>query len=247
MEKKDTKKKDTKKPTQKRLRWDYDSIYAAALKLLHKVHKKKRYSHYSNEIHDIVRRVHEWLPEHVALVISGEYSPDCLTRIVLGNGGTADVLKPEDRIIQNMILQELKPLNRYIINSHVYHLLGPSAGVRLATEKVREALATGEYEYVIRADVKSYYSSICIRILIEIIEESYDDPKVRKMLTAIATNRVLIVGGSTAGDYGIPIQGPLSQLFSALYLKLLDDAFDSWDVAGGCIGETNVELKSAKI
>jgi hypothetical protein len=50
------------------------------------------------------------------------------------------------------------------------------------------------------------------------------------MLEQIVCNGLETPKGYRNPDHGIPLRGPLSQLFSALYLKPLDDAFDSMDV-----------------
>jgi len=50
------------------------------------------------------------------------------------------------------------------------------------------------------------------------------------MLTQIITNPIETPRGYKNPHAGIPRRGPLSQLFGALYLKPLDDAFDKSDV-----------------
>jgi RNA-directed DNA polymerase len=50
------------------------------------------------------------------------------------------------------------------------------------------------------------------------------------MLSNIITNPIDTPFGFKNPGRGIALRGPLSQLFSALYLKPLDDAFDAMDV-----------------
>ena len=50
------------------------------------------------------------------------------------------------------------------------------------------------------------------------------------MLENIVTNPIETPRGYKNPDYGIALRGPLSQFFSALYLKPLDDAFTNMDV-----------------
>ena len=50
------------------------------------------------------------------------------------------------------------------------------------------------------------------------------------MLENIITNPIETPRGYKNPDYGIALRGPLSQFFSALYLKPLDDAFNNMDV-----------------
>jgi RNA-directed DNA polymerase len=50
------------------------------------------------------------------------------------------------------------------------------------------------------------------------------------MLTNIIKNPIDVPRGTINPNYGIALRGPLSQLFSALYLKPLDDAMSRSDV-----------------
>lgn len=50
------------------------------------------------------------------------------------------------------------------------------------------------------------------------------------MLENIIKNPIETPRGYKNPDYGIALRGPLSQFFSALYLKPLDDAFNTMDV-----------------
>ena len=85
-------------------------------------------------------------------------------------------------------------------------------------------------KYVIRTDIKSFYKSIPHRQLIQDIKQHYDDPKVQAMLENIITNPIETPRGYKNPDHGIALRGPLSQFFSGIYLKPLDDAFNEVDV-----------------
>ena len=110
------------------------------------------------------------------------------------------------------------------MNPKCFHLHGPN-GVKLATEQVKKVLAEKKPKYIIRADIKSYYKSIDHKLLLESIKQHYNDPKVQLMLERIITNPIETPRGFKNPDTGIALRGPLSQFFSALYLKPLDDAF----------------------
>jgi RNA-directed DNA polymerase len=100
----------------------------------------------------------------------------------------------------------------------------------LATQRIKDALVTQQPKYIIRADIKSFYKSIKHPILLQDIKRYYKDPRVCTMLENIVTNPIETPRGYKNPDYGIALRGPLSQFFSALYLKPLDDAFTSMDV-----------------
>lgn len=100
-----------------------------------------------------------------------------------------DQLYLADRVLQNVLLQQLKPTFPYVMNPNCYHLHGPS-GVQLATQKIWETVATEHYKYIIRADIKSYYKSIQHHVLIEDIKRYFFDTKVQLMLEQIVRNSI---------------------------------------------------------
>lgn len=99
------------------------------------------------------------------------------------------------------------------MNPNCYHLHGPS-GVKLATRRLKEVLATEKPKYIIRADIRSYYKSIQHSLLIEDIKRHYSDPNVQTMLENIIKNPIETPRGYKNPDYGIALRGPLSQLLA---------------------------------
>jgi len=191
--------------------------------------RRKRHAHYNHEIHYLNREVATWLPEGIHRLKTGSYDPLPLKRMVFPDDVVDHVSIP-DRIMQNTILQQLKPTFKHVIHPHCYHLHGPG-GVKLATKQVRQALSVGEYHYFIRLDIKSFYASIPRYKLIQDINAMYDDTKVQNMLACIINNPIELPKGIRNPDYGIALRGPLSQFFGAVYLKPLDDALGAMD---GC-------------
>jgi len=110
-----------------------------------------------------------------------------------------------------------------------YHLQGPS-GVKVATQHIRKVLEEEKPQYVIRADIKSFYKSISHHQLIQDVNALYDDLKVQAMLKEIIINPIETPRGYKNADHGIALRGPLSQFFSGIYLKPLDEAFDGMNV-----------------
>ena len=140
-----------------------------------------------------------------------------------------DQLHITDRILQHLLLKQLKSTYPYIINPNCLHLRGPN-GVKLATARIQEVLRSKQYSFVMRLDIKSFYKSIRHHVLLKDIQYYFDDPKVQCMLTNIIKNPIDTPRGTINPDYGIALCGPLSQLFSALYLKPLDDALSQEEV-----------------
>jgi retron-type reverse transcriptase len=108
-------------------------------------------------------------------------------------------------------------------------MAGPT-GVKRATQKIAQALETNDFHYIIRADIKSFYRSIPHYKLIHDIKKIYEDPKVIQMLEDVIINPIDTPRGYINPHTGIALRGPLSQLFSAIYLRPVDSAFNDMDV-----------------
>lgn len=208
-------------------RWDFANMMNAGSKLFASIHKQKRYANPNHDVHLMARNISDWLTQGVQSIINGTYTPRLLKRYYFKDE-MVDQLHLSDRILQNLLLKQLKSTFSHVMNPNYYHLHGPS-GVKLATQRIKEVLATQKPKYIIRADIKSYYKSIQHHILLQDIKRHYSDPKVQVMLENIVTNPIETPRGYKNPDYGIALRGPLSQFFSALYLKPLDDAFDTMD------------------
>ncbi len=210
-------------------RWDFPGMLDMGRKLFTKIHKQKHYANHNHEVHFMAREIDDWLVKGIHALIDGSYSPRFLKRYYFKEE-MVDQLHLADRILQHVLLKQLKSTFSYVMNANCYHLHGPN-GVKLATQQVKRVLAEKRPKYLIRADIKSFYKSISHPHLINDIREHYHDPKLLSMLERIIVNPIETPRGYKNPDTGIALRGPLSQFFSALYLKPLDDAFDEMDVA----------------
>lgn len=197
-------------------------------KLFAKIHKQKHHANPNHDIHFMAREIDDWLVQGIESLVDGSYTPRHLKRLYFPDE-MVDQLHLSDRIFQNILLKQLKPTFPYVMNSNCYHLHGPS-GVRLATHRIRQVLRDEKPKYIIRADIKSFYKSIPHHQLVQDIKRFYDDRKVQSILEQIIINPIETPRGYKNPDHGIALRGPLSQFFSGIYLKPLDDAFDSMDV-----------------
>jgi hypothetical protein len=102
--------------------------------------------------------------------------------------------------------------------------------VKYATQRIRQVLQEEKPNYVLRVDIKSFYKSIQHHKLIRDVKQYYNDPNVHAMLENIITNPIETPRGYKNPGHGIALRGPLSQFFSGIFLKPLDDAFDSMSV-----------------
>ena len=176
----------------------------------------------------MARELDTWLVQGVESIVNGTYTPRHLKRHYFPDE-MVDQLHLSDRILQNILLKQLKPTFPYVMNPNCYHLQGPT-GVKLATRRIRQVLLEQKPKYIIRADIKSFYKSIPHHQLVQDIKQSYDDEKVQAILEQIIINPIETPRGYKNPDHGIALRGPLSQFFSGIYLKPLDDAFETMDV-----------------
>ena len=209
-------------------RWDFANMMNAGSKLFANIHRRKHFANPNHDVHLMARNISEWLTQGVQSIINGTYTPRFLKRHYFQDE-MVDQLHLSDRILQNVLLKQLKPTFTHVMNPNCYHLHGPN-GVKLATQRIKEVIAVQQPKYIIRADIKSYYKSIRHHLLIQDIKRHYSDKNVQSMMENIIRNPIETPRGYKNPDYGIALRGPLSQFFSGLYLKPLDDAFDTMDV-----------------
>lgn len=213
---------------QKIKRWNFADMLSVGRKLFAKVNKQKSAAHHNHEVHILAREINDWLPNGIQSMLNGNYTPRHLKRYYFIDE-MVDQLHISDRIMQHILLKQLKPTFKHVMNKNCYHLVGPT-GVRYATQRIRQILQTEKPQYVLRADIRSYYKSIQHHKLIRDIKQYYNDPKVQTMLENIITNPIETPRGYKNPGQGLALRGPLSQFFSGLFLKKLDDAFDHMDV-----------------
>jgi retron-type reverse transcriptase len=197
-------------------------------KLFAKLQKRKRLVHHNHDIHFLAREIDTWLPNGITSLIEGCYTPEPAKRLYFKDE-VVEQFRISDRILQHILLKQLKTTFSKIINSNCLHIHGPH-GVKLATERIRQVLKESNPNFVIRADIRSFYRSIPHYKLLQDIKKTYDDPKVQEMLARVITNPVETPRGYQNPHQGIALRGPLSQFFSALYLKPLDDVFNAMKV-----------------
>ena len=198
-------------------------------KLFARIHKQKHHANPNHDVHFMAREIDDWLPQGIQSIINGSYTRRHLKRYYFQDE-MVDQLHLSDRILQHILLKQLKPTFPYVMNPNCYHLQGPS-GVRVATQRIRQILAEQNPQYIIRADIKSFYKSIPHFKLIQDIKTHYQDPNLHAMLEQIIINPIETPRGYKNPDHGIALRGPLFQFFSDLYLKPLDDSFNTMDVA----------------
>ena len=167
-------------------RWDFTEMLGAGHKLFNSIHKRKRFAHPNHDVHLMSRNINDWLAQGIQSIINGTYTPRFLKRHYFKDE-MVDQLHLSDRILQHLLLKQLKPTFPHIMNPNCYHLHGPN-GVKLATQRIKDVLATQQPKYFIRADIKSYYKSIQHHLLLQDVKHYYDDQNVQLMLENVIKN-----------------------------------------------------------
>lgn len=140
--------------TSKIHRWNFPDMLEIGRRLFAKINKRKQSANHNHEIHFLAREIEEWLPQGIQSMIDGNYTPRHLKRYYFQDE-MVDQLHISDRIFQHILLKQLKPTFKHVINPNCLHIYGPS-GVKLATQRIRQVLEEEKPEYIIRADIKSF-------------------------------------------------------------------------------------------
>lgn len=84
----------------------------AGIKLFASIHRRKRYASPNHDVHLLARNINNWLSEGVQSIINGTYTPRFLKRYYFKDE-MVDQLHLSDRILQNLLLKQLKPTIYY--------------------------------------------------------------------------------------------------------------------------------------
>jgi RNA-directed DNA polymerase len=168
------------------------------------------------------REIQSWIDDF----INGDYRFSPLIRYHFADE-TPDVFEYRDRLMLTLLFQQLKSTFNHLISKRCLHLQGPN-GVKTALTWLHNVMNAKAYHYVIRADIKGYYSSIDRRILLQQTQQAFQDPRVQHYLEAIITAPIDDGGRLLTFTTGIPRRSPLSPFLAGLYLTPLDKAFENY-------------------
>src|SRR5438105_48469 len=127
-------------------RWNLADMLDVGRRLFAKINKRKRFANHNNEIHFLAREIDDWLPTGVKSMIEGSYTPRHLRRYYFKDE-MVDQLHLSDRILQHILLKQLKPTLPHVVNPNCLHIHGPS-GVKLATQRIRQVLQETKSNYI---------------------------------------------------------------------------------------------------
>ncbi|MBP6104451.1 MAG: group II intron reverse transcriptase domain-containing protein [Gammaproteobacteria bacterium] len=157
--------------------------------------------------------------------INGSYHFEPMNLYIMPDEGV-QAWNYQDTLFTRTLFEVLKPTFKKIISPHCTHLDGP-VGVQKSLQWVHNALASDRYRYFMRLDIAGFYSSIQHNILIEQLQQHFQDPKVLDYLQQIITIPVIKNAAVHLPTQGLPRRSSLSPLLGAMYLSELDRAFEN--------------------
>lgn len=105
-----------------RRRWNLADMLDIGHRLFATIHKKKRFANHNHDIHFLAREIDNWLPQGIESIIKGNYTPRHLCRHYFADE-RVDQLHLSDRIFQHILLKQLKPTLRYVVNPNCLHIM----------------------------------------------------------------------------------------------------------------------------
>jgi RNA-directed DNA polymerase len=162
---------------------------------------------------------------------SGTYRPQAIRRVFIPKPGNSKELRPlgiptvRDRVVQSAIVHVLQPIFERDFAPTSYGFR-PQRGCQQALDRVEELLADG-YEYVVDADLKSYFDTIPHERLMERIKGKVSDGRLLALIESFLKAGILEGLREWTPTAGAPQGAVLSPLLSNVYLDPLDQLMAS--------------------
>jgi RNA-directed DNA polymerase len=155
----------------------------------------------------------------------GTYQPQAIRRVYIPKPGS-DELRPlgiptvRDRVAQTAVVHVLAPIFERDFAPTSYGFR-PNRGCQQALERVEELLAAG-YNYVVDADLKSYFDTIPHERLLQRIRAKVADGRLLGLIESFLKAGILDGLQEWTPAAGAPQGAVLSPLLSNIYLDPLD-------------------------
>jgi RNA-directed DNA polymerase len=163
----------------------------------------------------------------------GSYRPQALWRKWIAKPGSSEqrplgIPTVRDRVVQTAMRAALEPIFERIFAAHSYGFR-PGRGCKDALRQVNYLLKQG-YNWVVDADLKSYFDTIPFAQLMARVEEQVADGAVLALIEAYLHQGVLEAMKWWQPEAGTPQGAVISPLLSNIYLNPLDHLM----AASGC-------------
>jgi RNA-directed DNA polymerase len=160
----------------------------------------------------------------------GSYQPAAIRREWIPKPGSKEkrplgIPTVRDRVVQKALLATLEPIFERDFAEHSYGFR-PGRGCKDALRRVDQLLKSG-YEWVVDADLKSYFDTIPHEQLLKRIEEKVVDGRVLELISKYLGQGVLENMRYWQPDAGTPQGAVISPLLSNIYLDPLDELMNA--------------------
>jgi RNA-directed DNA polymerase len=155
----------------------------------------------------------------------GSYRPQAIRRVWIAKPGSQEkrplgIPTVGDRVVQAALRAVLEPIFERDFAAQSYGFR-PNRGCKDALRRV-DALLPAGYNWVVDADLKSYFDTIPHAALIGRVQEKVTDGRVIRLLEAFLTQKVMETVEGWTPEEGTPQGAVISPLLSNLYLDPLD-------------------------
>jgi len=155
----------------------------------------------------------------------GSYRPQAIRRHWIRKLGSKEkrplgIPTVRDRVVQTALRAVLEPIFERDFAAQSYGFR-PNRGCKDALRRVDTLLQTG-YNWVVDADLKSYFDTIPHAALNDRVEEKVADGRVLELLQAFLTQKVMETAEGWTPEEGTPQGAVVSPLLSNIYLDPLD-------------------------
>ena len=186
--------------------------------------KARKDSHYNNDVWHL--RFHwQTLKRQIQQqLLNGDYhfSP---CRAYKVNDESVGVWCAQDALVLKAMSLVLTEALTPQLSEHCYHLKG-KGGTKGCVMRVKEQV--GDYRFVCRSDVNSYYATINHQILLKQLGVLIPDASVMLLIERMLARLDDVDGNLLLADIGINKGNPLSPLLGAVYLQAMDDRLSDY-------------------